>query len=45
MKTITFTRKGKTHTVTTTKVQETLYGTYGILVGKTGHLNKLVSIR
>jgi len=41
---ITFTRNGREHTVVTDNVEKALNGSYGILTGKTGHLNKVIKI-
>lgn len=42
---ITFERNGRQHTVSTTDVQKALNGRYGLLTGKTGHLNKIIEIK
>jgi len=41
---ITFLRKGREHSVRTDNVEKALNGRYGLLVGKTGHLNKVTEI-
>ena len=42
--TIRFSRNGKEHTLHCLDVEEALNGRYGILKGKTGHLNKVIEI-
>ena len=42
---ITFERNGRKHTVSTTDVEKALHGRYGLLTGKTGHLNKIIEIK
>jgi hypothetical protein len=41
---ITFKRNGHIHKVSTSDVEKALHGRYGLLTGKTGHLNKIIKI-
>jgi len=42
--TIRFSRNGREHTIHCSDVEKALNGRYGILTGKTGHLNKVIEI-